>query len=196
MTNNYTQDEINRILIQKNINDFYIAIIENRGEMLTDEEYNEIANKDKTVFGDNKEEVENLINEIKTNEQLKNYVPDMMKLLFSVAQVRHLAILTMIGDDVYNIANAKFEDLKRNKIIRFDNLTSLYNEKNARVKYFTPKEEPQLTQNTVLIDVDDESIIHNYENKYINQEESEDLTFDFFKKFKDEPKTLKKNKTF
>ncbi len=196
MTNNYTQDEINRILIQKNINDFYIAIIENRGEMLTDEEYNEIANKDKTFFGDNKEEVENLINEIKTNEQLKNYVPDMMKLLFSVAQVRHLAILTMIGDDVYNIANAKFEDLKRNKIIRFDNLTSLYNEKNARVKYFTPKEEPQLTQNTVLIDVDDESIIHNYENKYINQEESEDLTFDFFKKFKDEPKTLKKNKTF
>ena len=157
MTNNYTQDEINRILIQKNINDFYIAIIENRGEMLTDEEYNEIANKDKTFFGDNKEEVENLINEIKTNEQLKNYVPDMMKLLFSVAQVRHLAILTMIGDDVYNIANAKFEDLKRNKIIRFDNLTSLYNEKNARVKYFTPKEEPQLTQNTVLIDVEDES---------------------------------------
>lgn len=196
MTNNYTQDEINRILIQKNINDFYIAIIENRGEMLTDEEYNEIASKDKTIFGDNKKEVENLINEIKTNEQLKNYVPDMMKLLFSVAQVRHLAILTMIGDDVYNIANAKFEDLKRNKIIRFDNLTSLYNEKNARVKYFTPKEEPQLTQNTVLIDVDDESIIHNYENKYINQEESEDLTFDFFKKFKDEPKTLKKNKTF
>ena len=196
MTNNYTQDEINKILIQKNINDFYIAIIENRGEMLTDEEYNEIANKDKTFFGDNKEEVENLINEIKTNKELKNYVPDMMKLLFSVAQVRHLAILTMIGDDVYNIANAKFEDLKRNKIIRFDNLTSLYNEKNARVKYFTPKEEPQLTQNTVLIDVDDESIIHNYENKYINQEESEDLTFDFFKKFKDEPKTLKKNKTF
>ena len=196
MTNNYTQDEINKILIQKNINDFYIAIIENRGEMLTDEEYNEIASKDKTFFGDNKEEVENLINEIKTNKELKNYVPDMMKLLFSVAQVRHLAILTMIGDDVYNIANAKFEDLKRNKIIRFDNLTSLYNEKNARVKYFTPKEEPQLTQNTVLIDVDDESIIHNYENKYINQEESEDLTFDFFKKFKDEPKTLKKNKTF
>lgn len=196
MTNNYTQNEINKILIQKNINDFYIAIIENRGEMLTDEEYNEIANKDKTFFGDNKEEVENLINEIKTNKELKNYVPDMMKLLFSVAQVRHLAILTMIGDDVYNIANAKFEDLKRNKIIRFDNLTSLYNEKNARVKYFTPKEEPQLTQNTVLIDVDDESIIHNYENKYINQEESEDLTFDFFKKFKDEPKTLKKNKTF
>lgn len=196
MTNNYTQDEINKILIQKNINDFYIAIIENRGEMLTDEEYNEIASKDKTFFGDNKEEVENLISEIKTNKELKNYVPDMMKLLFSVAQVRHLAILTMIGDDVYNIANAKFEDLKRNKIIRFDNLTSLYNEKNARVKYFTPKEEPQLTQNTVLIDVDDESIIHNYENKYINQEESEDLTFDFFKKFKDEPKTLKKNKTF
>ena len=69
MINNYTQDELNKILIQKNINDFYIAIIENRGEMLTDEEYNEIVNKDKTVFGDNKEEVESLINDIKTNKQ-------------------------------------------------------------------------------------------------------------------------------
>lgn len=196
MTKNYTQDELNKILIQKNINDFYIAIIENRGEMLTDEEYNEIANTDKTFFGDNKEEVENLIKEIKTNKDLRSYVPDMMKLLFSVAQVRHLAILTMIGDDVYNIANGKFEDLKRNKIIHFDNLTSLYSENNARVKLFTPKEEPQLTQNTVLIDIDDESIIYNYEKAYIHQEESEDLTSEFLKKFKDEPKTLKKNKTF
>lgn len=196
MINNYTQDELNKILIQKNINDFYIAIIENRGEMLTDEEYNEIANKDKTVFGDNKEEVENLINDIKTNKQLKNFFPDIMKLLFSVAQVRHLAILTMIGDDTYNIANGKFEDLKRNKVIRFDNLTSLYSKNNARVKLFTPEEEPQLTQNTVLIDIDDESIIYNYEKAYIHQEESEDLTSEFLKKFKDEPKTLKKNKTF
>ena len=186
MINNYTQDELNKILIQKSINDFYIAIIENRGEMLTDEEYNEIVNKDKTVFGDNKEEVENLINDI----------TDIMKLLFSVAQVRHLAILTMIGDDTYNIANGKFEDLKRNKVIRFDNLTSLYSKNNARVKLFTPEEEPQLTQNTVLIDIDDESIIYNYEKAYIHQEESEDLTSEFLKKFKDEPKTLKKNKTF
>ena len=60
----------------------------------------------------------------------------------------------IIDDDVYDIGSAKFEDLKRDKIIHFDNLTTLYDESNARVRYFTPEEEPQLTQRTVLVDVD------------------------------------------
>ena len=83
--------------------------------------------------------------------------------------------------------------LKRNKIIRFDNLTTLYDESNARVRYFTPEEEPQLTQRTVLVDVDDESIIQAYENAHIHQEESEDLTSDFFTEVKGKPYTLKRN---
>ena len=115
-----------------------------------------------------------------------------MRVMFSLAQVRHLAILTMVDDDVYDIGSAKFEDLKRNKIIRFDNLTTLYDESNARVRYFTPEEEPQLTQRTVLVDLDDESIIQAYENAHIHQEESEDLTNDFFTEVKGKPYTLKR----
>ena len=84
------------------------------------------------------------------------------------------------------------KNLKRNKIIRFDNLTTLYNESNARVRYFTPEEEPRLTQRTVLVDVDDESIIQAYENEHIHQEESEDLTSDFFTEVKGKPYTLKR----
>ena len=72
------------------------------------------------------------------------------------------------------------------------NLTTLYNESNARVRYFTPEEEPQLTQGTVLVDVDDESIIKAYENEHIHQEESEDLTSDFFTEIKGKPYTLKR----
>ncbi len=52
--------------------------------------------------------------------------------------------------------------------------------------------EPQLTQRTVLVDVDDESIIQVYENAHINQEESEDLTSDFFTEVKGKPYTLKR----
>ena len=37
-----------------------------------------------------------------------------MRAIYSLAQVRSLAILTMIDDDVYDIGSAKFEDLKRN----------------------------------------------------------------------------------
>ena len=115
-----------------------------------------------------------------------------MRVMYSLSQVRHLAILTMIGDDVYDIGSPRFEDLKRNKIIHFDNLTTLYDESNARVRYFTPEEDPGLTQRTVLIDVDDESIIQSYENAHIHQKESKDLTSSFFIEVKGKPYTLKR----
>ena len=89
-----------------------------------------------------------------------------MRVMFSLAQVRYLTILAMVDDDVYDIESAKFEDLKRKKIIRFDNLTTLY----------------------------DESIIQAYEDAHIHQEESEDLTNDFFTEVKGKPYTLKRKK--
>ena len=192
MTKKYSQEELDQILLSKKLNEFYLAIIENRQELLTDEEYEEISRRDKTIYGDNKDEVEDLFKKVETDERLKGFASDLMRVMFSLAQVRHLAILTMVDDDVYDIGSAKFEDLKRNKIIRFDNLTTLYDESNARVRYFTPEEEPQLTQRTVLVDLDDESIIQAYENAHIHQEESEDLTNDFFTEVKGKPYTLKR----
>lgn len=192
MAKKYSQEELDQILLSKKLNEFYLAIIENRQELLTDEEYEEIVRRDKTIYGDNKEEVEDFFKKVETDERLKDFAPDLMRVMYSLAQVRHLAILTMIDDDVYDIGSAKFEDLKRNKIIRFDNITTLYDESNARVRYFTPEEEPQLTQRTVLVDVDDESIIQAYENAYIHQEESEDLTSNFFTEVKGKPYTLKR----
>ena len=192
MNKKYSQEELDQILLSKKLNEFYLAIIENRQELLTDEEYEEISIRNKIIYGDNKDEAEDLFKKVETDERLKDFAPDLMRVIFSLAQVRHLAILTMVDDDVYDIGSAKFEDLKRNKIIRFDNLTTLYDESNARVRYFTPEEEPQLTQRTVLVDVDDESIIQAYENEHIHQEESEDLTSDFFTEVKGKPYTLKR----
>ena len=192
MTKKYSQEELDQILLSKKLNEFYLAIIENRQELLTDEEYEEISRRDKIIYGDNKDEAEDLFKKVETDERLKDFAPDLMRVIFSLAQVRHLAILTMIDADVYDIGSAKFENLKRNKIVHFDNLTTLYNESNARVRYFTPEEEPRLTQRTVLVDVDDESIIQAYENEHIHQEESEDLTSDFFTEVKGKPYTLKR----
>lgn len=192
MNKKYSQEELDQILLSKKLNEFYLAIIENRQELLTDEEYEEISRRNKIIYGDNKDEAEDLFKKVETDERLKDFAPDLMRVIFSLAQVRHLAILTMIDADVYDIGSAKFENLKRNKIIRFDNLTTLYNESNARVRYFTPEEEPRLTQRTVLVDVDDESIIQAYENEHIHQEESEDLTSDFFTEVKGKPYTLKR----
>ena len=192
MNKKYSQEELDQILLSKKLNEFYLAIIENRQELLTDEEYEEISRRNKIIYGDNKDEAEDLFKKVETDERLKDFAPDLMRVIFSLAQVRHLAILTMIDADVYDIGSAKFENLKRNKIVHFDNLTTLYNESNARVRYFTPEEEPQLTQRTVLVDVDDESIIQAYEDAHIHQEESEDLTNDFFTEVKGKPYTLKR----
>ena len=192
MNKKYSQEELDQILLSKKLNEFYLAIIENRQELLTDEEYEEISRRNKIIYGDNKDEAEDLFKKVETDERLKDFAPDLMRVIFSLAQVRHLAILTMIDADVYDIGSAKFENLKRNKIVHFDNLTTLYNESNARVRYFTPEEEPRLTKRTVLVDVDDESIIQAYENEHIHQEESEDLTSDFFTEVKGKPYTLKR----
>lgn len=192
MNKKYAQEELNQILLSKPLNEFYLAIIENRQELLTDEEYDEITKKEKIIYGDNKDEVEALFKKIETDKQTKDFSSNLIKLVYSLAQIRHMAILTTIGDDIYDIGSAKFEDLKRNKIIHYDNLTNYYNETNARIKIFTPEEEPQLQQKTVLVDVDDESIIQAYENIHIYQEESEDLTNSFFDETRKKTYTLKR----
>ena len=192
MTKKYSQEELNQILLSKPLNEFYLAIIENRQKLLTNEEYDEITKREKTIYGDNKCEVEDLFKKIQTDKHLKDFYPDLMRVMYSLAQVRHMAILTIIGDDVYDIGSAKFEDLKREKIIHYDNLENYYNETNARIRFFTPEEEPQLQQKTVLIDVDDESIVQAYEIAHIDQEESKDLTNSFFDEIKRKPYTLKR----
>ncbi len=192
MNKKYAQEELNQILLSKPLNEFYLAIIENRQELLTDEEYDEITKKEKIIYGDNKDEVEALFKKIETDKQTKDFSSNLIKLVYSLAHIRHMAILTTIGDDIYDIGSAKFEDLKRNKIIHYDNLTNYYNETNARIKIFTPEEEPQLQQKTVLVDVDDESIIQAYENIHIYQEESEDLTNSFFDETRKKTYTLKR----
>ena len=192
MNKKYSQEELNKILLSKPLNEFYLAIIENREKLLTDEEYNEITKGDKIIYGDNKDEIENLFKKVQTDEHIKDFAPDLMIVMYSLAQVRHMAILTIIGDDVYDIANAKFENLKRNKVIHYDNLTNYYNETNARIKLFTKEEEPLLTQDTALLDVDDESIALAYENLHIRQEESKDLTNSFFAEVKGKTYTLKR----
>lgn len=195
MINKYTQEEINKILLSKNLSEFYFAIIEKRKGILSDEEYEDMLKGDITFqYGDNKKEIDDLYNKFQKNNCLKDFIPDLSKILYSIAEVRYLALLTVIGDDVYNACHAKFVDLKRDKIIRFDNLTDFYNETNSRLKYFTPEEDIRLTEKTVLFDVDDTSNFEFYNRKYIQQKENEDLTKDFLNEVKDKSYSLKYNK--
>ena len=127
MSKQYSQEELNQILLSKPLNEFYLAVIENRGDFLSDEEYEKITRRDDNVYtGASKEEIDSLFNYIQEDEKLKEYVPDFMKMVYSLAQVRYIAVLTIINDDVYDIANSEFVDLKRNKIVHYDNFVNYY----------------------------------------------------------------------
>ena len=192
MRKKYTQKEINKFMLGKNLNEFYLAIIENRNLLLTDEEYVAILGKEIVYSEDTKDNIENLVHKINSNDNSKKYNDELMKILFSVGQIRYLAILTMIDDDIYDIANQNFIDLKRNKIISYDKFDNYYHSSIARVKIFTKKEVPQLNEPCALMDLDTEEIINEYEKNYINQEENDDLTRKFLKEVTGKAYTLKK----
>ena len=109
----YSQEELNQILLSKPLNEFYFAILENREKLLTNEEFEKIISRDDNVYNEvSKEEVDNISNLLQKDEMLKKYSKDIMKVLYSFARIRQLAIITMIDDDVYNIGNIEFVDLK------------------------------------------------------------------------------------
>lgn len=184
MTKEYSKEELERKLLEKNLEDFYLVTIENRQQLLTEEEYDAIV-KNGAIVGDNVDEVEDLIDKVKNDKRMKGYTDDFLRAMYSWASIRHLAIVTMIDDEVYDIGNIQFIDLKRNKIVHFDRFTDFYSKDNARLKYFTPEEEPRLTEKTLLMDVDDESIIMAYEDAYVKQGDSTDLTREFFDEIKE-----------
>ena len=191
---NYSQEEFNQILLSKPLDEFYFAIIENRGKLLTDEEYEKITKRsdDIVYVEDSKEKMEDLFEYFEKNTKGKRSSSDLMKLIYSIASLRHMAILTIIGDKIYDIVNTEFLDLKRNKIVHYDNFANYYNETNARVRFFTEEERQQLQlkPQTVGMDVDDQSIIYEYEKTHINQKENKDLTRDFFVRVEGKPYTL------
>ena len=187
----YSQEDFNKILLSKSLNEFYFAIIEHRGEFLTDEEYEKITKRSDTTYsGVPKEDIDDLTDVFKSDKEAKEFLA---KCLYTLARIRHLGVLTIIDDEVYDIVNGEFVDLKRNKIVQYDNFANYYNETNARLKVFSPEDVPQLKQKTVLIDVDDESIFQAYEEEHINQESSEDLTEYFLSIVRKKPYTLFRN---
>lgn len=194
---NYSQDELNQILLSKTLDDFYFSVIERRNEFLTEEEFKEITSRnDIDYINDSKEIVDNMFDFFQNDENLKENASDFMRLFYSFARIRKFAVLTMIDDEVYDITNHVFVDLKRNKIVHYDNIVNYYNNSNARLRLVTPGETSELEEvaylkhAAVYIDLDDFSNFNNYKQVHINQDESEDLTSNFFSQVKRKSHTL------
>ena len=188
---NINEEEFNQILLSKTTSDFYLAIIEKREGLLSEEEYLDIITNEDNIYSEaSKKDFDDIHNKIKEKEQLRNYANDIMRALYSVSTIRYSALITMINDRIYDIANREFLDIKRNKIIHYENMINYYDSEMAATRLVTPKQEPRLKKPTVLVDVMDITPFKEYEKTHINQEENEDLTISYINEVKGNSKRL------
>ena len=185
MENN--QEKINQILLSKNLNEFYYAVVENRKTPLNDEDMAFITKKydnDKVDFSESAKSLEaETILENSNNNKIAN---SLARLVFGMfASIKRVAILTMVDGEFYDLSKDEYIDFKREKIVSYDKLINYYDDTNARIRRVTQedlKKYPSLTPdeiNNVLLEYDDSSIYREYEEAHIYSNESDDLTFDF-----------------
>ena len=205
---NCSKKEVDKILLEKPLSDYYFAVLENRGCALRDEEYERIVGSETPIFHSDfsSKEVDDFFGclfqyddrlksvffgSLLDNKTPQEGVDDALKYLSSIGvQIRRPAILTVVDNRVYNICNQRFVDLGREMIICYDNLTNYYDESNARLRYFSYDENKELSEATVLLVVDDPEIIYAWEDTHVSQEESSDLSKDFLDQFRGKAYTL------
>ena len=78
--------------------------------------------------------------------------------------IRSSGVVTLVNDQLYDIANCEFVDLNREEIIYYSNLTNILDESEVKLSIFTPRDFPSLKENTVLLDVIDENAMNNLNN--------------------------------
>ena len=142
--NEFTQDDINEILLEKPLDDFYFVILELRPE-ITDDALDRILKCENIRIDDeNNRELEKYKKDIAginvlykkgklTREQLKNMFSNMYReKLFS--------IITMIDGQLYDTYEGYFLNLDNITIFNYQNVTNYYNNATAKV-ILVPKEE-------------------------------------------------------
>lgn len=180
---NYTQEMINKALEQKDLNELYFGIVEYRGNA------KDIIEREK---GNYNYTTGNLLG--KFAKMLQLLKKDGLMVGAFNTRITRPVIITMIDDNIYDIANKMFIDPTQYKLLKYDCLTDFYSETNCRLKYFTPKEVSSLTERTILIDVDDNGKIFDaYNRAYSNPK---DLVDDVTEEFIDMNRELNKQKVY
>lgn len=199
MEKNYAQKDINDILMSKKLDEFYFATLEKRNECLSNEEYDKIFNTvmqdedDNVSYNDtSKEEVDKVIDNLLDKADLDIEHDDMKKVLFGFAQIREIAIITMIDNRIYNLIGREFIDIHKNKIIDYENVTNTCDESMARIVIARPEDEPSINEDTACFYIEDEYgyIYDIYRKVHGNQSLNDDLTSDFVKENQEKAKTL------
>lgn len=149
---NYSQNDLNSNLLSKSMSDFYIVALRKKTLAKSDMEILDQSKLDNQVDGD-------VLSTLKKNREFANLL---MKI--NVMSIRSSGVVTLVNDQLYDIANCEFVDLNREEIIYYSNLTNILDELEVKLSIFTPRDFPSLKENTVLLDVIDENAMNNLNN--------------------------------
>ena len=182
----YTTEEINDILLSKNLNDYYFAILSRKPLNFTKKDYTERIQHNPFIPKDVKEALEEISSiDLGGKSLLKEKLEELKyKLLGLCVKENRWGIITVINGRIYDTVTSEFIDPEKFLIGRYENITNFCSEDNARPKLFHPGDEDlELTCDTVLLDFDDLSTLEKYGETYIKTEYFEDLAPRFIEEY-------------
>lgn len=194
----YTKEEIDQIILSKDLDEFYFAIFEKKRKfkLISDQELKELRGENVKYIGASKEKVDTVYEKAKELDEKsqRNMAETIMKLIYTMSQTRLSAIITMIDNDIYNIATPTGPEkinLDEYKIINYENLTNYYDESTCKIRYVTAEDDPRIKGRIVSLDTTNDNLFYDYANRTVRQKQSKDLTQKFKEEVskKDSPKT-------
>ena len=193
MKKEYSQEEINEILLSKSLDELYMAIVQKKDNpsdetypiyspSLLDEESKEMMNR--------VNEAEKQIADYEANGMLEGILSTLKDFMWSTAKLKAEMIITMIGDQLYSLSERSFLDLNSWEILHYEPVTNYYDDTNVRIKICTPEEDPNLCEDCVVLDGDDDSYYNQYGDEMLARRDLSDVTEDFLREVSQKKKQL------
>ena len=180
MKKDYSQQEINEILLSKSLDDFYLAIIQQREESSV----GEYSTFSPSLFDSESQKIFEQLSEAESlsdDHRVKDLILSFRELLVESAVVRAQEIIINVGDKIYVPNEGSFLDLQRWKVIHYEPITNYYNHTNAHIEICMPWENPKFCGDCVVMHLDDLSPYNQYGEKMFWHASSDDVTEDFLR---------------
>lgn len=201
MKKEYSQEEINEILLSKSLDEFYMAIVQKKDNpsdetypiyspSLLDEESKEMMNR--------VNEAEKLAADYDASGMLAGMLKDMVEgmlanlknFIWDKAKLKGKMLITMVGDQVYSVTGRSFLNLDGWDILHYEPVTNYYDDTNACIKICTPEDDPRLHEDCVTLAVKDASYYNQYGDEMLARRDLSDVTADFLREVSQKKKQL------
>lgn len=201
MKKEYSQEEINEILLSKSLDELYMAIVQKKDNpsdetypiyspSLLDEESKEMMNR--------VNEAEKQIADYEANGMLEGMLKDMVEgmlanlknFIWDKAKLKDKMLITMVGDQVYSVTGRSFLDLDSWEILHYEPVTNYYDDTNACIKICTSEDDPRLHEDCATLAVKDASYYNQYGDEMLARRDLSDVTEDFLREVSQKKKQL------